>query len=32
MGSGALAYVKTMKLLRIMDHMLKTGARWRWED
>jgi len=33
MGSGALAHVKAMrKLLRMVDHMLRTGQHWRWED
>jgi transposase len=33
MGNGALAHVKAMrKLLRMVDHMLRTGEHWRWED
>jgi len=33
MGSGSLAHVKAMrKLLRMVDHMLRTGEHWRWED
>jgi transposase len=31
--SGALAHVKTMKkLLRMVDHMLRTREHWKWED
>lgn len=33
MRSSALAHVKTMKkLLRMVDHMLRTGEHWRWEN